>query len=47
MALLAFGVTGSVTALIMFVCAAFVVGVLSQELWRGVGARRRVSRRDC
>jgi cytochrome c-type biogenesis protein CcmF len=42
-ALLAFGVTGSVTALIMFVCAAFVAGVLSQELWRGVGARRAMT----
>ena len=42
-ALLAFGVTGSVTALIMFVFAAFVVGVLGQELWRGVGARRAMT----
>ena len=41
--LLAFGVTGSATALIMFVCAAFVVGVLGQELWRGVGARRAMT----
>jgi cytochrome c-type biogenesis protein CcmF len=42
-ALLAIGVTGSATALIMFVFAAFVVGVLSQELWRGVGARRAMT----
>ena len=42
-ALLAFGVTGSATALIMFVFAAFVVGVLGQELWRGV---RRAARDD-
>ena len=42
-ALLAFGVTGSVTALIMFVFATFVVGVLGQELWRGVGARRAMT----
>ncbi len=42
-ALLAAGVTGSVTALVMFVFAAFVVGVLGQELWRGVGARRAMT----
>ena len=42
-ALLAFGVTASVTALIMFVFASFVVGVLGQELWRGVGARRAMT----
>jgi cytochrome c-type biogenesis protein CcmF len=42
-ALLAFGVTGSATALIMFVFAAFVVGVLGQEVWRGVGARRAMT----
>jgi cytochrome c-type biogenesis protein CcmF len=42
-ALVALGVTGSATALIMFVFAAFVVGVLSQELWRGVGARRAMT----
>jgi cytochrome c-type biogenesis protein CcmF len=42
-ALLAIGVTASVTALIMFVFATFVVGVLSQELWRGVGARRAMT----
>ena len=43
MALLAIGVTASATALIMFVFAAFVVGVLGQELWRGVGARRAMT----
>jgi cytochrome c-type biogenesis protein CcmF len=42
-ALVAFGVTESATALIMFVCAAFVVGVLSQELGRGVSARRAMT----
>ncbi|HEX6698277.1 MAG TPA: cytochrome c-type biogenesis CcmF C-terminal domain-containing protein [Solirubrobacteraceae bacterium] len=42
-ALLALGITGSATALIMFVFAAFVIGVLSQELWRGVGARRAMT----
>jgi len=42
-ALLAIGVTESATALIMFVFAAFVVGVLSQELWRGVSARRAMT----
>ena len=31
------------TALIMFVFAAFVVGVLGQEMWRGVGARRAMT----
>jgi cytochrome c-type biogenesis protein CcmF len=43
LALLAFGITGSATALIMFVFATFVVGVLGQELWRGVGARRAMT----
>src|SRR5881392_3238195 len=42
-ALLTIGVTGSATAFIMFVFAAFVVGVLGQELWRGVGARRAMT----
>ena len=42
-AVLAFGVTASITALIMFVFATFVVGVLGQELWRGVGPRRAMT----
>jgi cytochrome c-type biogenesis protein CcmF len=43
-ALVALGVTGSVPALLMFSFAAFVVGAVGQELWRGVGARRAMSR---
>src|SRR5215207_775320 len=43
-ALLAAGVTGSVPALLMFTFAAFVLGAIGQELWRGVGARRAMSR---
>ncbi|MEA2322617.1 MAG: cytochrome c-type biosis protein CcmF [Solirubrobacteraceae bacterium] len=42
-ALLAAGVTGSVTALIMFAATAFVLMVVGQELWRGVGARRAMA----
>jgi cytochrome c-type biogenesis protein CcmF len=42
-ALLGAGVTGSVTALLMFVFAAFVLGVIGQDLWRGVGARRAMA----
>src|SRR4051794_12664872 len=42
-ALLALGVTGSWTALAMFGVAAFVVGGVAQELWRGMRARRAVS----
>jgi cytochrome c-type biogenesis protein CcmF len=42
-ALVAAGVTESVTALLMFVFAAFVIAVVAQELWRGVGARRAMS----
>jgi cytochrome c-type biogenesis protein CcmF len=37
------GVTGSVSALLMFGLAAFVFGALGQELWRGVRARRAMS----
>ena len=37
------GVTGSVSALLMFGFAAFVFGALGQELWRGVRARRAMS----
>jgi len=44
MVLVAMGVTGSVPALLMFAFAAFVLGALGQELWRGVGARRAMSR---
>jgi cytochrome c-type biogenesis protein CcmF len=42
--LVAAGVTGSVPALLMFAFAAFVLGAVGQELWRGVGARRAMSR---
>jgi cytochrome c-type biogenesis protein CcmF len=42
-ALLAFGVTGSATAVAMFVFAAFVVGVIGQEFARGVSARRAMA----
>jgi cytochrome c-type biogenesis protein CcmF len=42
-ALLAAGVTGSTTSLLMFAFAAFVVAVVAQELWRGVGARRAMA----
>src|SRR5688572_16105440 len=43
-ALLAAGVTGSLGALLMFAFAAFVLGAIGQELWRGVRARRAMSR---
>jgi cytochrome c-type biogenesis protein CcmF len=43
-ALIAAGVTGSVPALLMFAFAAFVLGAVGQELWRGVSARRAMSR---
>ena len=43
-ALVAAGVTGSVPALLMFAFGAFVLGTVSQELWRGVRARRAMSR---
>src|SRR5918997_1574394 len=42
--LVAAGVTGSLGALLMFAFAAFVFGALGQELWRGVRARRAMSR---
>ena len=42
--LVAAGVTGSVPALLMFAFAAFVLGAVGQELWRGVRARRAMSR---
>ncbi len=35
------GVTRSTTALIMFCCAAFVLGSVGQELWRGTRVRQR------
>jgi cytochrome c-type biogenesis protein CcmF len=38
-ALIALGVTGSVTALIMFTLGAFVLAGIAQELWRGVRSR--------
>jgi cytochrome c-type biogenesis protein CcmF len=38
------GVTESTKALLMFGCAGFVFAVVAQELWRGVRARRAVSR---
>ena len=43
-ALVTAGVTGSVRALLMFAFAAFVFAAVGQELWRGVGARRAMSR---
>jgi cytochrome c-type biogenesis protein CcmF len=43
-ALVAAGVSGSVTALLMFGLAAFVVGCVVQELARGVRARRAMAR---
>src|SRR5829696_5234356 len=43
-ALVAAGVTGSLGALLMFAFAAFVLAAVGQELWRGVGARRAMSR---
>ncbi len=43
-ALVAVGVTESVTALIMFAFAGFVLGTVVQEFWRGVRARRAVAR---
>jgi cytochrome c-type biogenesis protein CcmF len=42
-ALLAVGLTRKPLALAMFCCAAFVVGSLGQELWRGTRARRASS----
>ncbi len=42
--LIAFGVTGSVTALMMFGFGGFVLAGISQEFWRGVRARRAVAR---
>ena len=42
-ALLAAGVTESTTAVLMFVFAAFVLAVIGQDLWRGVGARRAMA----
>jgi cytochrome c-type biogenesis protein CcmF len=42
--LVAAGVTGSIPALLMFAFATFVLGAVGQELWRGVGARRAMSR---
>ncbi len=42
-ALVALGVTGSPSALLMFVIAAFTVTVVAQELWRGTAARRAMS----
>src|SRR3954462_786961 len=42
-ALLAFGVTQSWTALALFTFGAFVVGGVVQEYWRGIRARRAVA----
>jgi cytochrome c-type biogenesis protein CcmF len=42
-ALLALGWTASVTAVIMFTLAAFVLGTVVQEFWRGTRARRAVA----
>jgi cytochrome c-type biogenesis protein CcmF len=41
--LAAAGITQSYTALIMFCCAAFVLGSVGQELWRGARVRRDAS----
>jgi cytochrome c-type biogenesis protein CcmF len=41
--LVAAGVTESTTAVLMFVFAAFVLSVIGQDLWRGVGARRAMA----
>ena len=38
------GVTGSVAALLMFAFATFTLAAVGQELWRGVRARRAMSR---
>ena len=43
-ALVAAGVTARSRALLMFAFAAFVLGAVGQELWRGVRARRAMSR---
>jgi cytochrome c-type biogenesis protein CcmF len=43
-ALVVAGVSGSVGALLMFAFAAFVFAAVGQELWRGVRARRAMSR---
>ncbi len=42
-ALLAAGVSGSWKAIAMFACAAFVLGSVGQEFWRGTRARRALS----
>jgi cytochrome c-type biogenesis protein CcmF len=42
--LAAAGVTSSLPALLMFAFAAFVLAAVGQELWRGVRARRAMSR---
>jgi cytochrome c-type biogenesis protein CcmF len=41
--LVAAGVTQKATALAMFCCAAFVLGSVAQELWRGTRVRRAAS----
>jgi cytochrome c-type biogenesis protein CcmF len=38
------GVKGSITSLIMFTLAAFVISAVGQEYWRGVRARRAMTR---
>ena len=42
-ALLAAGITQKPTAIAMFCCAAFVLGSVAQELWRGTRVRRGAS----
>lgn len=42
-ALILAGITQKPTALVMFCCAAFVLGSVAQELWRGAGVRRGAS----
>ncbi|MHB1858500.1 MAG: heme lyase CcmF/NrfE family subunit [Solirubrobacteraceae bacterium] len=41
--LLAAGVTSQVTAIIMFCCAAFAIGAVVHELWRGTRVRGRAT----
>jgi cytochrome c-type biogenesis protein CcmF len=42
-ALLALGVSGHATSLIMFGCAAFALATVAQEFWRGTAARRAMT----
>ncbi|MFL5838052.1 MAG: cytochrome c-type biogenesis CcmF C-terminal domain-containing protein, partial [Solirubrobacteraceae bacterium] len=42
--LIALGAGGSITALVLFACAAFAAAAVGQELWRGIAVRRATSR---